>query len=196
MDNKNFLYIFLRGLFRIMFKIIYPIKINGINNLPKSGPAILCSNHISLLDPILLGCLSEPHVTFMAKKELFQIPLIGRVISALNALPVNREQVDRNAIKTSLSRLKNGDVFGIFPEGTRHGDEKQPLKGTGFLAAKSKAPVYPISIIGPYRIFRPTHIIIHPPVVFEKTDYDNDDDPSLAFSKHIMSIIYSKISDN
>ncbi len=185
----------LRCLFRLIFKIIFPIKLVGKDNLPQEGPAILCSNHISLLDPIVLGCISEPHVTFMAKKELFEIPIMRKVIKFLGALPVKRGQVDRTAIKSSLKELSNNQVFGIFPEGTRNSRNKKPLKGVGFLAAKSCAPVVPITIKGPYRLFRTTKVIVHPQITYNNFDNEDidEDDPILEFSNSIMNTINSEL---
>ncbi|ACB85213.1 lysophospholipid acyltransferase family protein [Natranaerobius thermophilus] len=195
MENKRTsLYIVLRFLFRLLFKVVYPIKLEGKQNLPHNGPAIICSNHISLLDPILLGCISEPHVTFMAKEELFNIPVIGRIIYLLGALPVKRGQVDRNAIKLSLKQLSKNCVFGIFPEGTRHSEDKKPLKGVGFLAARSKAHVVPVTIIGPYRLFRKTRVVVHQPVNYDELDFAKSEDPLLGFSQYIMDTINSELN--
>ncbi|OWZ82942.1 lysophospholipid acyltransferase family protein [Natranaerobius trueperi] len=190
MNKNSTLYTILRGLFRLLFKTIYPIKIEGYENLPNEGPAILCSNHISLFDPILLGCISEPHVTFMAKEELFNIPVIGYIIKKLGAIPVKRGQADRKALKTSLDELIAGNIFGMFPEGTRkQNSNNKLLRGVGFIAAKSKAPVVPITIKGKYKPFRRVKVIVHSPINYQKEDFDQSEDSLAEFSQSIMVII-------
>lgn len=194
MEKRNWLYLGLRGFLGLfLFKALFPLKIHGKENLPDKGPAILCANHISLLDPILLGCISRAHVTFMAKRELFTIPIIGKIIAKLGTFPVNRGQVDRKAIKNSLAELKAGQVFGIFPEGTRKTENKKPLKGVGFLAARSKAPVVPVSISGPYKPFRSLQVTVYPPLTYQAEQFNHHEDPLLAFSQYIIKVVNQEI---
>jgi len=183
-------YVLARGLFKILFSIAFPLKIKGTQHLPEQGPAIVCANHISLMDPIVLGIILKPPVRFMAKKELFQVPLLGLIIKQLGAFPVSRGQVDRKAIKQSLEALDKGQIFGIFPEGTRKNKSKKPLRGVGFLTAKSRAPVIPVAIKGPYKLFRPLVVEVHPPVKYDQEQYETYEDPMGTFSQKIMDTIY------
>lgn len=153
--------------FAIVFKLIYRWDVRGRENLPKDGAAILCANHISWWDPPLVGCVAWPRkVHFMAKAELFQLPLFNIVLPRLHAFPVKRDTADRKAIKTALEVVKSGNVLGLFPEGTRSktGELLPPQPGIGFIAQKSGSPVIPIAIIGPYRLFKPIKVIIGKPV--------------------------------
>lgn len=127
---------------------------------------ILCANHISNLDPLLLGCGTNRQVHFMAKEELFKIPLLSYFIVQFGAFPVKRGAGDRSAIRTTLKILGEGKVIGIFPEGTRSktGELGQGKPGVGLFALKSEAAVIPVAIIGPYRLFRPVTIVYGKPL--------------------------------
>jgi 1-acyl-sn-glycerol-3-phosphate acyltransferase len=161
-------YLVIRQLFKWVFQTIYRWQIEGRENIPQEGACILCANHISWWDPPLVGCLTHRVVRFMAKEELFAMPVVGRIMPKLNAFPVKRDSADRRAIKTALDTLKNGGILGIFPEGTRSQTDEllPPQPGVGLIALKSGAPVIPVAIIGPYRMLRPIRIRIGAPLYF------------------------------
>ncbi|NLN07690.1 MAG: 1-acyl-sn-glycerol-3-phosphate acyltransferase [Firmicutes bacterium] len=161
-------YRFVRRLFLLIFSVFFRWQVKGRENIPSEGPFILCANHISWMDPILLGCLTGRVVRFMAKEELFQRPLSRIVVKGLHAFPVKRQAADRRAIKTALSILVSGQGVGIFPEGTRSKTKEllPPLPGVGFLAVKSEAPVVPVAICGPYRLLRPLRVVIGKQLTF------------------------------
>ncbi|MCF6093521.1 1-acyl-sn-glycerol-3-phosphate acyltransferase [Microaerobacter geothermalis] len=153
-------------LFQVLFRSLYFWKIAGTHYIPKNGPVIICSNHINNLDPPLVGSAIKRKVYFMAKEELFRIPVLSYLITKFGAFPVKRGSADIQALKQSLRILKDGNVLGIFPEGTRSKTGKlgKPYPGAASIALKSKAVVIPAAIIGPYRLFRPVTIIFGPPV--------------------------------
>lgn len=159
-------YSFFRFLFRCFYAIFYRWEVRGQENIPENGAVILCSNHIDNLDPPLLGCGIERKVHFMAKEELFKIPVISFLITKFGAFPVKRGAGDRAAIRATLQILEEGKVLGIFPEGTRSktGELGQGLAGTAMFALKSNAVVIPVAIIGPYRLFRPVMIVYGKPL--------------------------------
>ena len=142
-------YEFAKVLFRFQFKLM-GWKIEGVENMPADGPVILAVNHQSLWDPLVAGCSLPRHVSFMAKEELFSIPVIGKISYMLGAFPVKRGQGDMSAIRHSLAILKAGGVLGLFPEGTRskNGEVQKGLPGMVFLMEKSKATVVPIKMFG------------------------------------------------
>lgn len=142
-------YRFVQTICYILFKIFFRLEIIGQENIPKEGPVVIAANHISLLDPPLVGTCSSRPVYFMAKEELFVFPL-GQIYSSLGAFPVKRGASDRNAIKTALNILKNNEVLGIFPEGTRSTNGKLGPAEPGALAIanKGKAMVVPTAVIG------------------------------------------------
>lgn len=153
-------------MFRAIFRLFYRWQVIGRENVPADGSVILCANHISLWDPPLLGCGIERMVHFMAKEELFKIPVISFLITRFGAFPVKRGAGDRAAIRSTLKILEEGKILGIFPEGTRSktGEVGQGMSGIAMFAMKSDAQVVPVAIVGPYRLFRPVTIIYGKPI--------------------------------
>lgn len=143
------LYEFAKGMFRFQFKLM-GWNIQGVENMPAEGPVILAINHQSIWDPLVVASSLPRKVSFMAKEELFSIPVLGKIFSKLGAFPVKRGQVDMNAIRQSLAILKEGRVLGLFPEGTRSktGEIQKGLPGMVLLMEKSKASVVPIKVFG------------------------------------------------
>jgi 1-acyl-sn-glycerol-3-phosphate acyltransferase len=142
-------YEFAKRIFRFQFKLM-GWEIQGLENVPAEGPVILAVNHQSLWDPLVAGCSLPRHVSFMAKEELFSIPVIGKISYMLGAFPVKRGQGDMNAIRHSLAILKQGGVLGLFPEGTRskNGEVQKGHPGMVLLMEKSKATVVPVKMYG------------------------------------------------
>ncbi|MBE3094281.1 MAG: 1-acyl-sn-glycerol-3-phosphate acyltransferase, partial [Actinobacteria bacterium] len=113
------LYSFLKLILTILFKMVYRVEVSGYENIPKNGRLILCSNHLSYVDPLLIVGYFSRHVYFMAKKEVFNSRILGEIVSFLNAFPVSRDSLDRKAIKNSIEILNSDEVLTMFPEGTR-----------------------------------------------------------------------------
>lgn len=164
-----------------MYIFFFP-KVSGIENLPKKGATIVYSNHISLFDPILIGCILPRRVYFMAKAELFQNTFFGFILNKLGAFPVKRGSADISAIKNSLRILKEGHVFGIFPEGTRNKEEELGTfsHGIASIAYRSKSKIVPIGIVGKYKLFRSTYINIGKPIDMSEFDLDRSNAKSLT----------------
>lgn len=117
----------------MIYAVLFPLKTIGRENIPEEGGVLLCGNHTSLLDPMTMGIKLKRKVNYMAKAELFNIPVLGQLVRQLGAFPVKRGGVSKESIKTALNLLRSGQVMGIFPEGTRNSDsgiakkERQPL---------------------------------------------------------------------
>jgi len=142
------LYDFASGLLRIIFTTVFRARAYGVENIPRSGPLIIACNHLSYLDPPAL-CFSPRRISFMAKKELFEIPILGPLIAGVGAYPVDRQGSAKSAIRRSLAVLQGGGTVGIFPEGTRNlSGDIQPQTGVALLAAHSGAPVLPACVLG------------------------------------------------
>lgn len=160
-------YTFWRTVARAILAGAYRWRVIGRGNVPDGEPLVLCCNHISNWDPIVLGSGLERQVFFMAKEELFKIPIIGKLTVECGAFPVKRGSGDRQAIRRALELLDGGHAIGIFPEGTRNtkadGTVHEVLPGAALIALKSKARVVPVAIMGPYRLFRPVTIIYGAP---------------------------------
>ena len=167
--NKGF-YRFLCSLFGAIYGVLYPARVDGLENLPAEGPYILCCNHISNRDPFYLAFRCRPrYLHFMAKAELFRWKPLARICTALGSFPVDRGHSDLNAVRTALNLLKEGHVLALFPQGTRSKDNSRTpmLAGVSMIALRSGAPVIPAYIGGPYRPFRKTQLSFGKPVSFE-----------------------------
>ncbi|HUA07742.1 MAG TPA: lysophospholipid acyltransferase family protein [Candidatus Acidoferrales bacterium] len=143
------LYDFAKGLIWIVGRTLWRLRAYGTENVPMTGPLVVACNHVSNLDPPLMGSCCPRRISYMAKKELFAIPVLGPAIAAVGAYPVDREGSARAAIKKSLEILTAGGCVGIFPEGGRnmHGD-KEARTGAALLASLAHAPVVPVYIGG------------------------------------------------
>jgi 1-acyl-sn-glycerol-3-phosphate acyltransferase len=163
-------YSFVRAVVGGALKPYYRIKTIGLENFPKDGGVLLCANHIDNLDPPVVGITATRPVHFMAKEELFSVPILGKLVPYLNAFPVKRGMSDREALRKGLGILKEGKVLGLFPEGTRSkdGELKQGLAGAGFFALRTDAQVVPCAIIGPYKAFQPLKVIYGKPIPMEE----------------------------
>jgi 1-acyl-sn-glycerol-3-phosphate acyltransferase len=145
---------------------LYKLQVMGSENIPKEGGVLICSNHIDNLDPPVVGVASPRTIHFMAKEELFRIPVLKGILPKINAFPVKRGMSDKQALRTALKVLKDGQVLGLFPEGTRskNGELGKGLSGAGFFALRTDATVIPCAIIGPYKPFKPLKVIFGKPV--------------------------------
>jgi 1-acyl-sn-glycerol-3-phosphate acyltransferase len=163
------LYPFGKALCSGILSPIYQFKVIGKENFPTDGGVLLCSNHISNLDPPTVGIAAPRQVYFMAKEELFSTPVIGKILPHINAFPVKRGMSDREALRKGLSILKEGKVLGLFPEGTRSetGEIGKGLAGAGFFALRSKAHIVPCAVIGPYKPFKRLKVVIGKPIDFD-----------------------------
>ena len=143
------LYNIAKAIIWTMGKVFWRERTYGAENVPMHGPLIIACNHVSNLDPPLLGANCPRQISYMAKKELFEMPILGPLITAVGAYSVDRQGSARAAIKRSLEILQAGGCVGIFPEGGRNVDgDKAPRTGVALLASLAKAPVVPACIIG------------------------------------------------
>lgn len=134
----------------LLFRVVWRMRVEGAQRVPRQGPLILACNHASYLDPPALGCAAPRIVSYMAKAELFKIPVLGPAIASVRAFPVERGKGDVAAIRTALKELERGGCVGIFPEGTRvkEGEVRAPQAGVGLLAYLSRARVVPAAVSG------------------------------------------------
>ena len=148
-------------LFKFIFKNFFKCQIVGVENIPSTKGVIIAANHISLWDPPLIGTFLPRKINFMAKEELFDIPIIGYIIKRLNAFPVKRGTADRVAIKKAISLLKSGECLGLFPEGTRSKDDRllEFKPGAKIIAEKLTLKVQPIVIVDSAKLVDTKHSV-------------------------------------
>lgn len=127
-------------------KVVFRLHVDGEKFVPREGPAILAANHVSYIDPIIIGIAVRRPIHFMAKKELFRSRLVGWLLRQFGAFPINRHRINLQAFKRAASLLNAGEIVAIFPEGTRgDGVQLRPAKpGIGLIAARTGAPVIPV----------------------------------------------------
>ena len=142
--------------YMIRFKLVYRLKVEGLENVPKDNEYIVCPNHLSTLDPPLMCGVMPRRIAFMAKQELFDIRFLRWWIDWLGAIAVNRESLGPSTIKTVMNIKKSKWVFGIFPQGTRGlpGTISGVTKGFAGLAKITKCAILPVGITGTEEVKR------------------------------------------
>src|SRR5680860_1918041 len=148
--SYSIVYRLIQFVFIPFLKIIYRVEVineKKISDIPQGG-LVLCCNHVSALDPIVMCCFFPRPVYFMAKIELFRNRFVRAILGFVNSFPVNRKGVGRNSIAKAAEILKAGSVFGIFPEGTRSADGEigETRRGVGLVAYLGNAPILPVAI--------------------------------------------------
>ncbi|MCL2033493.1 MAG: 1-acyl-sn-glycerol-3-phosphate acyltransferase [Oscillospiraceae bacterium] len=142
-------YAFAKALCHFFVSVFYRMRYEGLENIPMDRGFIMASNHISVFDPLFLAVRLKPQIHFMAKIELFKNPVFGRVLSWLNAFPVDRGKGDGAAIREAGHRIAGGGVLGMFIEGTRSNDgvPKRARSGVAMIAGETGADVLPCAIV-------------------------------------------------
>jgi 1-acyl-sn-glycerol-3-phosphate acyltransferase len=164
-----------QGLVRIWTTVFFDLKVYGIKNVPHTGGVLIVSNHQSLLDPPLLGVRLNRTMSYMAKAELFRHKLFSWVIRSLGAFPVRQGAGDVGAIKETVSRLQEGRMLNIFPEGSRTetGEIGPMLSGVALVVRRAGVPIVPAAIVGSYEAWpkgqryfhrHPIRIVYGPPL--------------------------------
>ena len=180
---------------RIWYGTILRTLVIGAENIPASGAFILAANHVSNWDPPFLGTFIDREVCYMGKEELFGNPVMAAICRGLHVFPVKRGAADKSAIKTALKLLREGNCFGIFPEGTRSktGRLGKAEAGVSLIAAMSKAPIIPAAIVNTEKIFSREKFLPRPAVVYgtpiKFTGSTKDKEALDAFAQSIMNEI-------
>ena len=186
---------FLIKVVKVFTKCIFRIRVNGVENIPVDGSCMLCANHISMWDPVILICHLPRRIAFVAKHETQKVPVIGYILKKIGCIFINRGTVDLAAMRSSLKTLAAGNVLGIFPTGTgekKHPDA-QPKSGCTLLAAKSGTKVVPIGINATYRPFSKIIVNVGEPIDFSRYKGEKC---SQTFLEEKTFEIYNKILEN
>ncbi len=180
----------------------FSLQVYGRENMIEEGPALLAMNHQSFLDPPFAGICCDREIHYLARKTLFDIPLVGRVLRHLNLVGVDRDGTDMSALKNVIRILRAGGCTIVFPEGTRTRDGNlQPASaGVGLVIAKTLAPVVPMRIFGAFEAFPrsaklprrvPVTIVIGAPLRF--TEADMSGDPRLVYQR-VSDMVMARIA--
>ena len=141
-----------RVLARLVGVVLFRIRCQGREHFPRSGGALICANHQSFFDPVLVGLSCDRHVNYLARESLFHFCPFGWLIRWYDAIPIQREGMGIGGLKESLRRLKRGEMVLIFPEGTRtpNGQVQELQPGFCALARRAKVPLVPVGIDGAF----------------------------------------------
>lgn len=185
-----------RIFFIILNKVLFRFEVINKEKLPLKGPAIIVANHQHAFDISIIHCSSKPWIYWIAKKELVEIPVLGYFINKMGVIPVDRKKKDLSVAKSIYEKIKDNEVIGIFPQGTRMKNFEQisktvPKTGAVHFALKTKIPVIPIGISPEFRLFGKVRVKVGDPVDFNNIPEDTQgNDAGMKMTIHMMKEIY------
>ena len=172
------LYQFLKAIVSPIYRLLFNVRVIGKENVPTEGGVLLCPNHLAAVDVISIGAVCPRQITCIAKKELFEIPVLGGLVKALGAVKIDRGGADVGAIKAAVSAIESGKTVVIFPQGHRcpgvNLASTQIRHGAGLIAYYAKCNVVPVCINikgGKYSLFRKTEIIYGKPIKYSELGF-------------------------
>ena len=168
--KKSLLYAVAKPIAALLFKTFLPVKFHNREVLNGEPPFVLIGNHTSLMDPVIMGVGVKKHqVRFIGKKELWKNKLVGAAFNSMNMIPVDRHNSDMEAMRACMRVTREGNILGIFPEGTRHhkGLMEEIESGVALIALRSRVPVIPVYISGKVALFRTLHVYVGDPIPTE-----------------------------
>ena len=171
-----------------VYKIAFRVKITG--EVPENGGYIICCNHINYLDAAAIVLFNKRKVNFVAKEDLFTHGILMWLGHLFDAIPIKRDMQDIDAMKRCLKVLKNGELLGIFPEGTRKGMEKnlKAKNGAAFMAIKSKVKVIPVGIHGTFKPFSKVYVNYGEPIDISNFTKENLDEATDIIMNNIVML--------
>jgi 1-acyl-sn-glycerol-3-phosphate acyltransferase len=145
--------------FRPFAKWLYRVRIDGAEQVPPQGPTILVANHESLIDPWILGLVTPRPIRYMAKSELWNYPVLRNVMNGFGTFPVERGAGDTDALGVAGRLLRDGQILGIFPQGTCLPYRRRPWhRGAARLALATGTPLVPVALVGTEKALRPHRV--------------------------------------
>jgi len=150
--------------FRALFSFYFRWRLFNAERVPLAGPVILAPNHCSYIDPPLVGAGVRRQISFLARDNIFHVPILASILRSWEVVPVDRDGGTGRGLKEILHRLEQGGAIILFPEGTRsrHGDLNPARSGIGLTVIKSGAPVVPARVFGTRDAFGPHHRLPRP----------------------------------
>ena len=188
-QKKSGFYKVMYALFSGIVKVLFGIKVVNPQNEPEDGGYLICSNHVSASDAVVICyAFKKNQAHFMAKKELFKIPLLSGLIRLLGAFPVDRGGSDVGAIKKAIAMIKDGASVAMFPQGHRHpgvDPRETPIKnGAGLISARAECDVVPVYVLrknNKFRLFKKTYVIIGERIKRSVLDAEGDNAAVTAY---------------
>lgn len=169
------------------------------DKFPAHGPAIITANHQHTFDVSVIHCKAKTWVNWVAKKELFDTPIIGKYIYKMGVMPVDRTKNDLSVAKSMIAKIKNNEIIGIFPQGTRMKKPEDmrrviPKTGAVHIAIRTKTPIIPIGISGSFKLFSKIKVVVGDPIDFSKMpEYKPESDDLMNKTIYVMTKIYELI---
>lgn len=175
--------------------MLFRLRVYGSEHIPSRKPYIICSNHISWIDPLTVGVglPARIKIHYMAKKELFNNFIIRHLLVGVGAFPVNRQEADYGAVKKAYQLLREGQVVGMFPEGTRstNGEMQKAYNGAALIAVRSGVPILPVAVEGTYRLFSPLNFYIGKPFVMPPLVYKSKEEKKALLNSMSCDIMHN-----
>ena len=187
--------------FRAAFKFYFGWRVYNAERVPLTGPIILASNHLSFIDPPLVGAGIRRGINYLARENLFRFPVLGWILHQWQVVPVDREGGGAKGLKAILDRLLAGGAIILFPEGTRsrNGDLQPARSGIGLTVIKSTAPVIPVRVFGTFEAYgrhlsipRPRRVVVKygQPMLFASLRAE-----AKGCTKQRLKEIYQQVAD-
>lgn len=189
-------YSFAQHLLHLYFSLFYRVKATGIENIPEKGEFLLYANHPSAWDMLLIASHMKRQIRFMAKIELYKNPILAFILRNLGAFPVNRGKGDVGSVKTVFNLLRQGEIVGVFPEGTRtlKKDPQKRKAGAAMLAYHSKVPILPVGVKWNKKWFSKLEIVFGEPFELPVNEGEHvSKEKLLESTRLIMDRIYGLI---
>jgi 1-acyl-sn-glycerol-3-phosphate acyltransferase len=184
---------------RLILRGLYRMQVLGAERVPRSGGVILVANHESMIDPWLLGVVTPRPIRYMAKAELWRLPVVRWIMDAYGTFPVDRGSGDRGAVGRGAELLTEGEVLGLFPQGTCLPFRRRPwMRGAARLALTTGAPIVPIAIVGSERALRPGRFKIGLPrirVLVGEPIEVKPAKPSIAAAREVTALVEQRVEE-
>ena len=172
------MYNFVKASLKLFYRLFYKVTIVNGEKIENAKGVVISGNHLSNHDPLLFPAFFNKEIRFMAKEELFKIFFIKQTLKATGAIPIKRGTFDRTAINQSIKLLKEGEIVGIFPEGTRNKTGTKDMlefhDGVAMFAVKTQKPIIPMILYEKPRRWKKNYLFVGDP--FELTDFYNTKD--------------------
>lgn len=187
-----------KNTFQKVIFFLFRVEVINAEKEPESG-ALVCANHLSNIDPVIICASLKKQVCYMAKKELFKIPLLSGLLKKLGAFPINRGAVDMSSMKTAIKLLDDNNFVGLFPQGTRYANvsprSTKAKSGAGMLLSRSITDVLPIAIItknNRFRLGQKVYVVVGDVIKHKELGYT---DKTRDEFNRVSAYIFDKICD-